>query len=113
MAEPKDKTKENEVTLEQFRRNLDHIRIDTSAAGPEVAIGDTVLRFKVKASVRALADLVGNENRVAGMESYLRKTLLPGQEAAFDALLEEIDVVGLSEILNALSEAYTSFPEKS
>jgi hypothetical protein len=108
-----DKTKENEVALEQFRKNLDHILIDGKKVGPEITIGDTVLKFKAKAPVKALAALIGADNRVQGMETYIRKTLVPGQEEAFDALLEDIDIEGLAEILNALGEGYTSFPEKS
>lgn len=108
-----EKTKENEVALEQFRKNLDHILIDGKKVGPEITIGGTVLKFKAKAPVKALAALISADNRVHGMETYIRKTLVSGQDEAFDALLEEIDIEGLAEILNALGEGYTSFPEKS
>lgn len=107
-----DKTKESETTLTQFKRNLDHILIDHDKAGPEVTVGDTVLKFKIKPPVTALSALIGNENRVEGMVSYISKTLVKGQEEAFTALLEDIDIDGLAEILNALGEGYTSFPEK-
>lgn len=107
------KEKESAVALEQFKRNLDHIKIDKTEVGPEITIGDTVLRFKPKAPVSALSSLIGSENRVEGMSTYILKTLEPGQEDAFVALLDEIDIEGLGEILNALGEGYTSFPEKS
>lgn len=113
MAEAKDKTQENAAVLEQFKRNLDHILIDPETKGPEITVGSTVLTFKPKAPVRALARLVGETNRVEGMTEYINKTLVPGQEAAFDALLDEIDIDGLAEILNALGEGYTSFPKPS
>lgn len=108
-----DKTKEQEVVLTQFKRNLDHILLDHSKVGPEITVGDTVLRFKAKASVKALAALVGNDNRVEAMTDYIRQTLAPGQEEALDALLDNISLDGLAEILNALGEGYTSFQEKS
>lgn len=114
MAEKGNKEKENEVVFEQFKRNLDHILIgDKDKLGPEITVGDVVLQFKAKAPVSALGALIANENRVEGMAEYIRRTLLPGQEDTFNSLLDEIDVEGLSEILNALGEGYTSFPEKS
>lgn len=106
-----DREKEGEVVLAQFKRNLSHI-LGTGVKGPEITVGDTVLTFKAKAPVTALADLIGNENRVNGMKAYIRQTLVPGQEEAFESLLELIDIEGLSEILNVLSEGYSSFPEK-
>lgn len=104
---------ENEVVLEQFKRNLDHIQLDHELAGPEITIGNTVLVFKVKPPVSALGALIGNDNRVEGMIQYISKTLVSGQLAEFNALLDDIDIEGLSEILSTLSEGYTSFPEKS
>lgn len=108
-----DKAKENEVVLDQFKRNLDHIQIDHELTGPEITVGNTVLVFKAKPPVSALGALIGNENRVEGMIQYISKTLVPGQLADFNALLDEIDIEGLSEILTVLGEGYTSFPEKS
>ncbi len=105
--------KENAVATEQFKRNLDHILIKTDVVGPEITIGETVLQFRTKASVRALAALVGNDNKITGMQEYIRKALLPGQDAAFEDILDNVDIQGLSEILNTLSEAYTSFPDQS
>jgi hypothetical protein len=113
MAETKDKTQENEVTLAQFKRNLSHVLISKDEVGPELTLGDTVLTFKAKSPVDSLVDLVGMENRVAGMTSYIRKALKPGQDEAFSDILGNIDMEGLVEIVNALSEAYTSFPDKS
>lgn len=108
-----DKTKENEITFEQFKRNLDHIQIDHEKQGPEITVGNTVLTFKAKPPVSALGALIGNENRVEGMIQYISKTLVPGQLPEFNALLDDIDIEGLSEILSALGEGYTSFPDKS
>lgn len=113
MATATDKTKESDVVLEQFKRNLDHIQIDHKAIGPEITVGKTVLKFKAKPPVSALGALIGSENRVQGMEDYIRKTLVAGQEEAFEALLDEIDIEGLGEILNVLGEGYTSFPATS
>lgn len=106
-----DKEQEGEVVLEQFKRNLSHI-LGTGNKGPEITIGDTVLQFKAKAPVTALASLINEGNRVDGMKEYIIQTLVPGQEEAFTALLDLIDIEGLSEILNVLSEGYSSFPEK-
>lgn len=104
---------EESVATDQFRRNLDQIRIDPVAAGPELTIGDIVLNFRKKAPVKALAALVGTTDQVQGMLAYIRMCLKPGQEELVETLLGEIDIEGLGEILNALGEAYTSFPEKS
>lgn len=104
---------EQEAVFEQFKRNLSHIQIDQEKVGPEITVGNTVLQFKAKPPVSALGALIGNENRVQGMVEYIQRTLVPGQNAEFAALLDEIDIEGLSEILTALGEGYTSFPEKS
>lgn len=108
---PKDK--EHEATHEQFKRNLDHILIDSDVAGPEITLGATVLRFRSKAPVKALAKLIGGENRIDGMEGYIKDCLVKGQEEAFETLLDDIDIDGLAAIINALGEGYTSFPEPS
>lgn len=112
MADQAKKEAEGAVITEQFKRNLDHILIG-SAGGPEITIGDTVLTFRKKAPVTALAILVGEENRVEGMKGYIRKALLKGQEEAFEELLDDVDIDGLGEILAALGEGYTSFPAQS
>lgn len=104
---------EQDVTISQFKRNLDHIRINPVEAGPELTIGDITLVFKRKAPMKALIALVDSQSQISGMTEYIRLTLVKGQEAALETLLEEIDVEGLGEVLNALTEAYTSFPEKS
>lgn len=107
-----DKTQENDTILAQFKRNLDHIAIGAEA-GPEISVGDIVLTFRKKAPVSALAKLVGTDNRIEGMIDYIKRTLVPGQEEAFEQLLDNIDMEGLAEILNVLGEGYTSFPDKS
>lgn len=113
MADTKVKNeKENETVLAQFKRTLDHILIG-DGAGPEITVGDTVLRFKKAAPVSALAALLSDENRVAGMEKYLSKTLLPGQEEALQQVLDTVDINGLAQILDALGEGFTSFPAQS
>lgn len=107
------KEQESDVVHEQFRRNLSSILIDKTIVGPEITVGETVLRFRSKAPVKALAKLIGSENRIDGMAGYIRETLVKGQEEAFDLLMDDIDLDGLAEIINALGEGYTSFPEKS
>ena len=107
-----DITTEGEVALGQFKRNLTHILIG-SGKGPELTIGETVLSFKAKAPVKALAALVSNDNKVDGMKQYILLALKKGQEEAFEAVLDDIDIEGLGEILEALGEGYTSFPEAS
>lgn len=112
MADEVKKAKESEAVLAQFKRNLDHILINTDQLGPEITIGLDVFTFKAKAPVSALAALIGNENHVEGMRKYLLGALTPGQDEKFEELLKKIDIDGLGEILNALGEGYTSFPEK-
>lgn len=102
-----------DATIAQFKRNLDHIRINPVEAGPELTLGDITLTFKKKAPLKALVALVDSPNQILGMTEYIRLTLVKGQEEALETLLEEIDVEGLGEILNVLSEAYTSFPDQS
>lgn len=105
-------TPEAEVVQAQFKRTLERILIGNDA-GPEITVGDVVLRFKTSAPVSALAALLANENRVAGMETYLRKTLLPGQDDALNQILDTVDLPGLAKILDTLGEGFTSFPEQS
>lgn len=107
-----DNDQENEVVQAQYKRTLENILIGNEA-GPEITVGDTVLRFKKSSPVSALAALLATENRVAGMEAYLRKTLLPGQDEALNTVLDNVDIEGLSKILDALGEGLTSFPDQS
>jgi len=106
-------TVEEAVMVAQFKRNLDSILIDPVTAGPELTFGDIVLTFKTKAPVKALAALISTDNQVDGMLTYIRLCLVKGQEAALESLIEETDIAGLGAILEALGEAYTSFPSKS
>ena len=101
------------TTNEQFKRNLDHILIDNSKAGPEITIGGSTLKFKSKVPVRALAKLINNEDRVQGMIDYISGSLTDGQDDALNAIVDQTDIEGLAEIVNQLGEAYTSFPAKS
>lgn len=112
MADEPDNTQENTVVIAQFKRTLDHVLIG-NGAGPEITVGDIVLRFKTSAPVSALAALIADENRISGMEKYLSKTLLPGQEGSLQQILDTVDIAGLSEILDALGEGFTSFPAPS
>lgn len=98
--------------VDQLNRNLSHILIPKKI-GPKITIGSTVLKFKKKAPVSALAILVGTQNQVDSMSGYIKGCLVAGQEGAFDSLMDDIDLAGLGEIMGALSEAYTSFPEES
>lgn len=115
------KAKETEAVLGQFKRNLTHILISEQKEkgkpkkGPELTFGKIKLNFKVKPPVAALAHLIGDDNRVDGMRNYILGALVEGQaqEDLFTTLLNDIDIDGLGEILNALGEGYTSFPEKS
>jgi hypothetical protein len=107
-----DNEKETDVTVDQFKRNLDHLRIDPDG-GPEITLGDITLTFKTKAPVKALSTLIGNPNQVEAMIGYLQLCLVKGQDEALDTLMGEISVEGLGEILNFLNEAYTSFPATS
>ena len=110
MAEQKDK--ETDAVEGQFKRNLDHILIG-NGDGPEITVGKIKLKFRRKAPVRALAVLVNSDNQVNGMIQYIQMSLKKGQEAAFEQLIDDIDISGLSEILEALGEGYTSFPVAS
>lgn len=108
-----EKNAEAKVVHEQFKRNLDHILIDNSAVGPEFTIGGWTLKFRSKVPVRALAKLINTEDRIEGMTAYIRGALVDGQDDALNAIVELTDIEGLSEIVNVLGEAYTSFPAKS
>lgn len=108
-----DKTVESEAIHVQFKRNLDHILIDAKEVGPELTVGKTVLTFRAKVPVKALARLIGTEDRIGGMEAYIRTSLTAGQDEKLDEIMDNVDIDGLAEIVNALGEAYTSFPEPS
>lgn len=107
-----DNDKETEVSVAQFKRTMNHLLI-TEEGGPELTIGDRTIKFKKKAPVAALQSLLGEENNVAGMIGYIKNCLAKDQEGAIEFLVNDIDLEGLSEVLNWLNEAYTSFPEKS
>jgi hypothetical protein len=119
MADEKESKKSipDEVTAAQFARDLSHILIQHTPKGavpkgPKITLGGYELQFMEKAPVAALAELIGNENRVEGMKNYIRLTLEDGADD-LDELFKVIDMDGLGEIINVLGEAYTSFPAKS
>lgn len=107
------KEAESSKIHEQFKRNLDHILIDAKEVGPELTVGKVVLTFRAKVPVKALARLISSDDRIGGMEEYIRKSLLAGQDEKLDQIMDDIDIDGLAEIVNALGEAYTSFPVPS
>lgn len=110
----KDKAQETEVTVAQFKRSLDHILIGEKN-GPVIDIGPYSLKFKEKGNVLAIAALLADDNKVDAMKNYIRGNLVddPAVHAAYEEVLGKIDVEGLGEILNVLSEAYTSFQDQS
>ena len=109
--------KKSAVILGQFKRDLSHILIHATAdgeqpKGPLITVGSYSLQFKEKAPLAALVKLIDADNQVNAMRNYVL-LCLEGDPAQFEALLGEIDVDGLGEIMNALGEGYTSFPSPS
>lgn len=103
-----------EATTKQFRRDLSHILIDLEG-GPEIVLGEDVLRFKSAITLDALAELLSEtNNRLDAMRNYVNLALASEEDRqAFAKYSGRLDMDGLGEIINVLGEAYTSFPEKS
>lgn len=94
-----------------LKRNLSHLLISNSTKkSPELTLGELVLHFKPKAPVTALAVLISEDNRVKGLQGYINLCLIPEDREDFVTLQDNIDLDGLNEIINALSEAYSALP---
>ena len=106
-----------ENDLIEVKRNLSHIVISAEAEGPELTIGDTVLKFKAKVPVGTFArytraQLDENSDTVTAIIQYIESLLVSPKED-FYSILDNIEIDGLGEILSALNEIYTGFQPKS
>lgn len=100
-----------ERALADLKRNLSHFLISTSAvAGPEIVFGETTLKFKSKAPAKAMAILLGENDRVNALKGYINECLVPESKKDFEELLSDVPLDALNAIVEILSEAYTSFP---
>lgn len=100
--------------LTHLKKNLAHLLISAQAeSGPEIDFGERgVLVFKPKVPVTAMEALIGEENRVKALQSYIRLSLQEESREAFDALLDDLDLAGLNAIVEAVTEATTPFPSQ-
>lgn len=101
----------------ELKRNLSHILASATDEGPELTIGDTILKFKPRVTFGAYTRLQAGLNdeesdKFQVMVKYV-KQLLASDPDEFEALLDEIDVSGVGEIVGAISEIYAGFQQKS
>lgn len=107
----------SEVKLVQFRKDLTHVLMHQTgegekAAGPLIVLGTYELQFKERAPLSALAELINGG--LEGMRNYVLLSLEnEDSRTDFASIQNLIDIDGLGEIINALGEGYSSFPEKS
>jgi hypothetical protein len=110
---PKEATVPVEESLAEvaLKRNLSHLLISNSTKkAPEFTLGDTKFHFKPKAPVTALALLISEDNRVKGLQGYINLCLIPEDREDFAVIQDDLDLDGLNEIINALSEVYSTLP---
>jgi hypothetical protein len=95
-----------------MKRNLSHLRISAiKSDGPEIDFGDgAVLKFKPKIPTTAMAALVGEDDRIAGLRGYIRLSLTPESRSVFEDLLDDLPLDSLNAIVEFLAEASTPFP---
>lgn len=93
-------------------RNLSHILISRRDEDliPAFQIGDTEYLIFPKVSADAIVRLVTAETTVVGMRDYILANLAkPEQKEQFRALMEQIDVEGLGQIIEEIVTKTTPF----
>lgn len=104
-------TSRADIAENALKVNLTHLLISASPdKGPELTLGATVLHFKPKAPVTAMAVLIGEDNRVLGLQGYISLCMIEEDRDDFFRLQDDLDLPGLNEIINKLSEAYSALP---
>jgi hypothetical protein len=100
--------------LTSLKKNLSHLLISAiKETGPEIDFGDgQVLVFKPKVPTTAMVELIGNDNRIEGLRSYIRLSLMPSSRDLFEELLDDLPLDALNSIVEVISEASTPFPTK-
>lgn len=99
--------------LQNLKRNLSHFLISSmEEVGPEIQFGETVLKFKPQVPATAMNELIGSENKLQGLQNYIRLSLLEESKADFDAILDDVPLDALNAIVEIVSEAAAPFPTK-
>lgn len=101
----------------ELERNLDHLLISAKGKGPELTIGGNVLRFQAAMPASTYGQYVkdiGTENADAYqvMVSFLR-ALLTKDSDSLDNVLDIVEIAGVGEIVNTVTEIYAGFQKKS
>ncbi len=101
----------------ELERNLDHLLISAKGKGPQLTIGEKVLRFQPAMSAAIYGQYVkdiGAEgaNAYDVMIGFLGKLLTPDSDS-LDSVLELIEIEGVAEIVNTVTEIYAGFQKKS
>jgi hypothetical protein len=93
-------------------RNLSHILISRKESDliPAFTIGETDYLIYPKVSADAIVRLTTATTTVVGMRDYITTNLAkPEQREQFIALMEEIDVEGLGQIIEEIVAKTTPF----
>lgn len=101
----------------ELDRNLDHLLISAKGEGPNFTVGDYVLKFQPGMSAAVygqyIKDIgVENANVYEVMIGFL-KQLLVSESDDLDDVLKIIEIEGVAEIVNAVTEVYAGFRKKS
>lgn len=114
LAQEMEKSEMETTALSNLQRNMESILISSmDEEGPEIDFGERgKLTFKPRIPVTAMLELIGNPNKIQGLQNYIRASLRPESREVFDGLLDDIPVEGLNQIIEFLTEAVTSFPSK-
>lgn len=114
----KDLTAEDPATeagkaLDSLKKNLSHFLISgMEEQGLEIQFDEVVLKFKPRIPATATVELIGNENRLLGLQNYIKLALLPESREDFEGLLDDIPLEGLNAIVEAVAESVVPFPTK-
>lgn len=93
-------------------KNLSHILISRRDEDlvPAFIIGDTEYLIYPKVPADAIVRLTTSENQVLGMRDYVTSCLAKqGQRDEFMALMDDISIEGLSEIIEEIVARTTPF----
>lgn len=109
-------TTQQTQALKALERNFSHMLISSHEAagetGPQITFGETVLVFRPAVPSTAVAELLGNDDKVQGLRNYIRLTLKPESRDDFEALQDDLPLDALNKIVEVISEAAVPLDSK-
>lgn len=105
--------------LSNLKKNLSHLLISSQTTeGPEIDFGpdedgkERVLFFKAQIPTTAMEALIGDDNRIRALKTYIYLSLKPESRPLFDSLMDDLPLDALNAIVEVITEATTPFPTK-